>query len=349
MAQSSAAPAPALEPGGKRHLFLIDGSGFLFRAFHALPPLTRGDGMPINAVLGFATMLMKLMNETDADHIVVIFDASRASFRNQMFEGYKANRSEPPSELIPQFKLVREAARAFNVPVVEMEGYEADDIIATYACAAVAEGDEVTIVSSDKDLMQLVGDGIRMLDPMKNRVIGPEEVKEKFGVGPDKVIDVQALVGDSVDNVPGVPGIGVKTAAELIGTYGDLDTLLARAEEIKQPKRRETLVQHADQARLSRDLVRLKKDVPVPADLGAFRRKEPDADALLAFLRENQFRSLITRVEAKLGRAGPERQDLPPQRPAAPRPDSYVLVDEESALEEWVRRAATQGMVADAV
>jgi len=349
MAQSSAAPAPALEPGGKRHLFLIDGSGFLFRAFHALPPLTRGDGMPINAVLGFATMLMKLMNETDADHIVVIFDASRASFRSAIYADYKANRSEPPSELIPQFKLVREAARAFNVPVVEMEGYEADDIIATYACAAVAEGDEVTIVSSDKDLMQLVGDGIRMLDPMKNRVIGPEEVKEKFGVGPDKVIDVQALVGDSVDNVPGVPGIGVKTAAELIGTYGDLDTLLARAEEIKQPKRRETLVQHADQARLSRDLVRLKKDVPVPADLGAFRRKEPDADALLAFLRENQFRSLITRVEAKLGRAGPERQDLPPQRPAAPRPDSYVLVDEESALEEWVRRAATQGTVAVAV
>jgi DNA polymerase-1 len=349
MAQASAAPAPAAVPGAKRHLFLIDGSGFLFRAFHALPPLTRGDGTPINAVLGFATMLMKLLNETEADHVVVIFDASRASFRNQMFDGYKANRSETPSELIPQFKLVREASRAFSVPVVEMEGYEADDIIATYACAAAAEGDEVTIVSSDKDLMQLVGEGIRMLDPMKNRVIGPEEVKEKFGVGPDKVIDVQALIGDSVDNVPGVPGIGVKTAAELIQTYGDLDTLLARAGEIKQPKRRETLIQHADQARLSRDLVRLKKDVPVPAEIAAFRRQEPEPEALLAFLRENQLRSLITRVEAKLGRTGPERQDLPPQRPAAPRPEAYVLVDEESALQEWVRRASAQGSVAVAV
>ena len=203
MAQASRATAPADSPAGQRHLYLIDGSGFLFRAFHALPPLTRGDGTPVNAVLGFATMLMKLLNETDADHIVVVFDAGHRSFRNDMFQGYKAHRPEPPSELAPQFKLVREAARAFNVPVVEMEGFEADDIIATYALAAAANGDDVTIVSSDKDLMQLVGDGIRMLDPMKNRVIGPDEVREKFGVGPEKVIDVQALIGDSVDNVPG--------------------------------------------------------------------------------------------------------------------------------------------------
>jgi DNA polymerase-1 len=349
MAQASRATAPADSSAGQRHLYLIDGSGFLFRAFHALPPLTRGDGTPVNAVLGFATMLMKLLNETDADHIVVIFDAGHRSFRNDMFQGYKAHRPEPPSELAPQFKLVREAARAFNVPVVEMEGFEADDIIATYALAAAANGDDVTIVSSDKDLMQLVGDGIRMLDPMKNRVIGPDEVREKFGVGPEKVIDVQALIGDSVDNVPGVPGIGVKTAAELIQTYGDLDTLLARAGEIKQPKRRETLIQHAEQARLSRDLVRLKRDVSVPAAIAEFRRREPDAETLLAFLRENQFRSLITRVETALGRAGAERQDRPPQRPAAPRPDSYVLVEDEAALSDWVQRASKQGSVAIAV
>jgi DNA polymerase-1 len=349
MAQASRAAAPAETPAGRRHLYLIDGSGFLFRAFHALPPLTRGDGTPINAVLGFSTMLMKLLNETEADHLVVVFDAGHRSFRNEMFQGYKAHRPEPPSELVPQFKLVREATRAFNVPVIEMEGFEADDIIATYAVAAAANGDEVTIVSSDKDLMQLVGDGIRMLDPMKNRVIGPDEVREKFGVGPEKVIDVQALIGDSVDNVPGVPGIGVKTAAELIQAYGDLDTLLARAGEIKQPKRRETLIQHADQARLSRDLVRLKQDVSVPAAIDEFRRREPDAEALLAYLRENQFRSLITRVETKLGRAGAEREDRPPQRPAAPRPDTYVLVEDEAALSDWVGRAARQGSVAIAV
>ncbi|HXV23606.1 MAG TPA: DNA polymerase I [Alphaproteobacteria bacterium] len=349
MARTSAAPSPVEAAGKRRHVFLIDGSGFLFRAFHALPPLTRGDGTPINAVLGFSTMLMKLLSETEADHVVVVFDASQRSFRNEMFDGYKAHRPEAPAELVPQFKLVREAARAFNVPVVEMEGFEADDIIATYASAAAERGDEVTIVSSDKDLMQLVGDCIRMLDPMKNRIIGPDEVKEKFGVGPDKVVDVQALIGDSVDNVPGVPGIGVKTAAELIGVYGDLDTLLARAGEIKQPKRREMLVQHADQARLSRELVRLKRNVPVPAQIDEFRRREPDPEALLAFLRENQFRSLITRVEAKLGRTGAEREDAPPKRPAAPRPQTYLLVDEASALEEWTERATAQGSAAIAV
>ncbi len=349
MAEASAAGAPAKTASARRHVFLIDGSGFLFRAFHALPPLTRGDGTPINAVLGFSTMLMKLLSETEADHVAVIFDKSQKSFRNEMFEGYKAHRPEAPAELVPQFALVRDATRAFNVPVVEMDGYEADDIIATYALRAAAEGDEVTIVSSDKDLMQLVGEGIRMLDPMKNRVIGPEEVMEKFGVGPEKVIEVQALIGDSVDNVPGVPGIGVKTAAELIQAYGDLDTLLERAHEIKQPKRRETLIQHADQARLSRDLVRLKTDVPVPAELDAFRRREPDPETLLAFLRENQLRSLITRVEAKLGRAGAERQDAPPERPAAPRPEAYVLVEDERVLSEWVARATGAGSVAIAV
>ncbi|HYD04687.1 MAG TPA: 5'-3' exonuclease H3TH domain-containing protein, partial [Reyranella sp.] len=237
MAKSStpaAETAPATKP---RHVYLVDGSGYIFRAYHALPPLTRSDGTPTNAVLGFTNMLWKLLEETDADHVAVIFDASRKTFRDAIYKEYKANRTEPPEDLIPQFALIRDAVKAFNLPCIEMEGYEADDLIATYADHAVAEGADVTIVSSDKDLMQLIRDGIKMWDPMKNRPIGATEVQEKFGVTPDKVIDVQALCGDSTDNVPGVPGIGVKTAAELINTYGDLETLLARAGEIKQPKR----------------------------------------------------------------------------------------------------------------
>src|ERR1700728_2398646 len=205
----------------------MDGSGLIFRAFHALPPMNRADGTPVNAVLGFSNILLKLIDETDADHIAVIFDAGRVTFRNQLYDAYKAQRPEAPPELVPQFKLVREATEAFNVAQVEMSDYEADDLIATYARQAVAAGATVTIVSSDKDLMQLVGPGVTMYDPIKLRSIGPDEVREKFGVGPEKVIDVQALCGDSVDNVPGVPGIGVKTAAELINTYGDLATLLA--------------------------------------------------------------------------------------------------------------------------
>ncbi len=223
-----------------KHVYLVDGSGYIFRAFHALPPLTRADGTPVNAVLGFTSMLMKLLGDTDADHIAVIFDASRESFRNKIYADYKAHRPDPPPELIPQFALIREATQAFNMPAIEMRGFEADDLIATYARQAVEGGAEVTIVSSDKDLMQLIRPGIRMFDPMKNKSIGPAEVEEKFGVPPDKVVEVQALAGDSTDNVPGVPGIGVKTAAELIKTYGDVDTLLKRAGEIKQPKRRES-------------------------------------------------------------------------------------------------------------
>src|SRR5260221_244677 len=277
-----AVTVPSSDPGSNpglpppRHVYLIDGSGFIFRAFHALPPLSRADGTPVNAVLGFTNMLMKLIGESDADHIAVIFDASRTTFRNRLYDLYKAQRPECPPELEPQFKLIREATEAFNVAQVEMEDYEADDLIATYARQAVAAGATVTIVSSDKDLMQLVGDGIVMLDPIKNRTIGPDEVREKFGVGPDKVIDVQALCGDSVDNVPGVPGIGVKTAAELINTYGDLETLLARATEIKQPKRRQSLIDFAEQARVSHALVRLKDDVEVPQPLGALRLRAPD-------------------------------------------------------------------------
>src|SRR3989337_2850927 len=226
-------------------VYLIDGSGSISRAYHALPPLTRpSDGLPVGAVHGFCAMLWKLLRETGElappTHFAVIFDYSAKTFRNDLFDGYKANRPEPPGDLIPQFPLVRDAVRAFNVACIEQEGYEADDLIATYAVQALAAGADVTIVSSDKDLMQLVRPGIRMYDTMKNKVIGEAEVLERFGVPPSKVIEVQALMGDSTDNVPGVPGIGVKTAALLINEYGGLDTLLARASEITQPKRRES-------------------------------------------------------------------------------------------------------------
>ncbi|MCY4503930.1 MAG: DNA polymerase I, partial [Alphaproteobacteria bacterium] len=250
-----------------RHVFLVDGSGYIFRAFHGLPPMTRPDGTPVNAVYGFTTMLMKLVEDTDADRIAVVFDVARTTFRNDIYADYKANRSDPPPELVPQFALIREAVRALNLQVAELPGYEADDVIATYARRAAKIGAEVTIVSSDKDLMQLVDERISLFDPVKQRRIGEAEVVERFGVPPEKVVDVQALAGDSSDNVPGVPGIGVKTAAQLIVEYGDLDTILARAGEIRQPKRRNNLIEFADQARVSRELVLLRDDAPVAEDL----------------------------------------------------------------------------------
>ena len=329
------------EPVKPKHVYLIDGSGYIFRAFHALPPLSRADGTPVNAVLGFTNMLLKLVADSDADHIAVIFDAGREGFRNRIYPAYKAHRPETPPELVPQFALIREATRACNVSAVELPDYEADDLIATYAKQATAAGATVTILSSDKDLMQLVNDRVAMLDPIKNRPIGPAEVAEKFGVGPDKVVDVQALAGDSTDNVPGVPGIGVKTAAELIKTYGDLDTLLARAAEIKQPKRREALLANADQARISRELVRLKDDVPVTVPLDSFARRDPDPERLLAFLRENGFRSVIARVESRLVACGK------PAAPSAPQPAAaYELVQDLGALERWIGRAKAVGAVA---
>ncbi len=297
-AEESAAPPP-------RHVYLVDGSGYIFRAFHALPPLTRPDGTPINAVLGFTNMLMKLLDDTDADHIAVIFDAARRNFRNDIYPDYKGTRPDTPPELIPQFALIHEATRAFNVPAIQMEGYEADDLIATYAEHAVAAGAEVTVVSSDKDLMQLVTDKVRLYDPMKNRPIGKDQVLEKFGVPPDKVVDVQSLAGDSTDNVPGVPGIGIKTAAELINLYGDLDTLLARAAEIKQPKRRENLLANTELAKISRELVRLKRDVPVTVPLGDLARRLWQPEMLIEFLKVNDFRSIIAKVQSRQnGRAG---------------------------------------------
>jgi DNA polymerase-1 len=300
-------PAPVAKGS---HVYLVDGSGYIFRAFHALPPLTRpSDGLPVGAVHGFCQMLWKLVQEARGTrgptHIAVVFDTSRKTFRSDIYDKYKAQRPPPPEELVPQFPLIRDAVKAFNVACVEQDGYEADDIIATYARRAAAAGGDVTIVSSDKDLMQLISPGIAMLDTMKSKAIGPDEVVEKFGVPPEKVVDVQALAGDSVDNVPGVPGIGVKTAAELIREYGDLDTLLARAGEIKQPKRREKLIEHAEMARISRRLVQLDEAVPVSVPLERLALQEPKADALLAFMRAMEFNTLTKRVAEALGVEAP--------------------------------------------
>jgi DNA polymerase-1 len=354
-----------------KHVYLVDGSGYIFRAFHALPPLTRSDGTHVNAVLGFTNMLLKLLDETDADHIGVIFDAGRATFRNEIYAQYKAHRPDVPPELIPQFSMVREATRACNVACVEMEGYEADDIIATYACRAKEAGADVTIVSSDKDLMQLVNDKVSMLDPIKNRPISFPEVQEKFGVTPDKVIDIQALAGDSTDNVPGVPGIGVKTAAELINTYGSLEELLARAGEIKQPKRRENLLANAELARISKKLVTLSCDIKLDTPLEGLERRKLDVPRLIEFVKANEFRALATRVMARHGGegngAGPRTDTAPPAAPAVvgtslaavPKPElpappaavpfdvsKYELVLDKATLERWVREARAQGSIA---
>ena len=284
-----------------RHVYLVDGSGYIFRAYHALPALNRQrDGMPTGAVLGYSNMLAKLLQDTNADHLAVVFDRGKSSFRHQLYDRYKAHRPEPPSDLVPQFRLIRQATAAFNVCAIELEGYEADDLIATYARQAAAEGATVTIVSSDKDLMQLVGNGISMLDPIKQRPIGEKEVREKFGVGPDKVADVQALCGDSIDNVPGVPGIGAKTAAELVNAYGDVENLLAHAAEIKQPKRREALINFAEQVRIAKQLVLLKDDVPLPVPLTDLAVKPLSREKLFPFLRELEFKKLLDRIEARL-------------------------------------------------
>ena len=334
---------PAKTPDNDRHLYLVDGSGYIFRAYYAIPPRNTTTGIPTNAAFGFTNMLIKLLRESDADALAVIFDASGTSFRNDIYEDYKANRDAPPEDLIPQFGMIREATRAFNLPCIELEGFEADDLIATYARQAREQGMEVTIVSSDKDLMQLVRDGVTMLDPMKNREIGHDEVIEKFGVPPDKVIDVQALAGDSTDNVPGVPGIGIKTAAQLIGEYGDVDTLLARAEEIKQPKRRQNLIEFADQARVSRRLVALRDDAPVEFPEDRFRLPARERDILKPFLEKYEFRSIIARLDDIVGDA-PEAADAP--APPEAGEAAYELVQDLAALNAWVEGALEQGLVA---
>ncbi|MBM3509049.1 MAG: DNA polymerase I [Alphaproteobacteria bacterium] len=351
MPEVRASARSAHPPRGR--LYLVDGSGYIFRAYHGLPPLTKKDGTPTGAVYGFCSMLAKLIDDVAAEGgaggIAVIFDAARKNFRTDIYKDYKAHRPPPPDDLIPQFGLIREATRAFDLPCIEQEGYEADDLIATYARLARDAGIEVTIVSGDKDLMQLVRPGVAMFDPMKARRIGEAEVVERFGVGPDKVVDVQALTGDSVDNVPGVPGIGVKTAAELIREYGDLDALLARAGEIKQPKRRETLVANAEKAQLSRELVRLKDDVPVETAVEELGFRPPKPDQLFAFLTELEFTKLVDRLKGKLGAGtgvAPAPAARAPARAKGPAAEAYELVTEPDALTAWVARARHEGRVA---
>lgn len=344
-------------------LVLVDGSGYIFRAFHGLPMMNRPDGTPINAVFGFTKMLLKLKADLNPSHIIVIFDAGRVTFRNDIYPEYKANRSEPPEELVPQFALVRQAAEAIGLPVLEMPGFEADDLIASYARQAEQAGMSCLIVSSDKDLMQLVRGNITMLDPMKNRPIGREEVIEKFGVTPDKVVDVQALAGDSTDNVPGVPGIGIKTAAELINQFGDLDSLLAAAETIKQPKRRENLIQFAEQARISRQLVYLKDDVDVPLAIDGLVTPQAEEEKLMGFLAEQGFKSLIAALGGTMPAASPAAASLSSAKTARQNSDiadgqpdnilppvveeaDYELVTDMDALERWIAIARGQGFVA---
>jgi len=294
-------PVPVKAPAKGDHIFLVDGSSYIFRAYHALPPLNRkSDGLQVNAVLGFCNMLWKLLRDMPEDnrptHLAIVFDKSEITFRNKLYPDYKAHRPPAPDDLIPQFPLIREAVRAFDLPCLEQTGFEADDLIATYARLATQRGATTTIVSSDKDLMQLVTDKVVMFDTMKDRRIGIAEVIEKFGVPPEKVVEVQALAGDSTDNVPGVPGIGIKTAAQLIVEYGDLETLLFRATEIKQPKRREALLENAEKARISRQLVLLDDKVELEVPLEELAVHEPDARKLLAFLKAMEFSSLTKRV-----------------------------------------------------
>ena len=334
---------------GSRHLFLVDGSAYIFRAYHALPPLTRkSDGLPVGAVSGFCNMLSKLVDDVresgEADYFAVIFDAARKTFRNDIYPEYKAHRPPPPEDLRPQFPLVKQASQAFNLATIEMPGFEADDIIATYARQARESGMSVTIVSSDKDLMQLVGDGVVMHDPMKQRRIGPKQVEEKFGVGPDRVVDVQALCGDSTDNVPGVPGIGVKTAALLINEYGNLDGVLDRAEEIKQTKRRQNLIDHADLARISRRLVTLKDDVPVDLGLEDLRLKDPEPDVLLGFMAEMELGRLAGRIAQRLG--GEVSATVAASEPEQPSETDYQCIQSLKALQPWIDLARSVGVVA---
>ena len=343
--------------GKGHHLHLIDGSAFIFRAYHALPPLTRkSDGLPIGAVAGFCNMLHRYVEgNTGPDaptHVAVIFDKGSHTFRNDMYDKYKANREAMPEDLRPQIPLTRTATEAFNIACKEKEGFEADDIIATLAVQARAAGGRCTIISSDKDLMQLVGGGVEMLDAMKNKSIDRDGVFEKFGVYPDRVVDVQALAGDSVDNVPGAPGIGIKTAALLINEYGDLDALLERAGEIKQPKRRQTLIDHADQIHLSRDLVKLDENTPLDFTLGDLEVRDPEADQLLGFLAEMEFRTLSKRVAEVLGKEAPTIAEAPVAADAPAAADVpfdaelYEHVSDTAALQAWIDRIYEFGYVA---
>ncbi len=338
-------------PADTPHLYLIDGSGYIFRAYHAMAharkPLSRSDGTPMGAVFGFSNMLMKLLQDLEDDeqpsHLAIIFDAKGKTFRNNIYADYKAHRPPAPEDLVPQFPIIRDAVRAFGLPSVEMVGFEADDLIATYTRQAREKGWHVTIVSSDKDLMQMVDDKTDMFDTMKNVRTDPAGVVAKFGVGPGKVTEVQALAGDSADNVPGVPGIGIKTAAELINHYGDLESLLARAEEIKQPKRREKLIENADLARVSLELVTLDQHVDVEHSIDGFELTPPDAKPLIAFFEEQEFRSLKVKAAHAWG------EDLPPDpvsEAAVTVEKNYACVTNEAALRDWITRSYAAGIIA---
>ncbi|MDB9987497.1 DNA polymerase I [Candidatus Pelagibacter sp.] len=339
------------------HFYLIDGSGYIFRAYYALPPLTRkSDGLPVGAVSGFCSMLFKLLEDSKSNenlqkptHFAVIFDAARKTFRNEIYSDYKANRSEAPDDLAPQFEYIRKSVVAFNLPSVDLPNYEADDLIATYAEQIIAKGAKVTIVSSDKDLMQLYRKDVRIFDPMKNKFITSEDIITKFGVGPEKVIDVQSLAGDSSDNVPGVPGIGVKTAAELINKYGTLEKLLDNAQEIKQNKRRETLIENKDKAIISKKLVTLMKDAPVERKIEEFNLKEIDKDKLYKFLREMEFNRLLSSVisaygEPELGEIVSERK--PEKKQQNINKKNYHLITDEKEIDEWINEAEEAGELA---
>ncbi len=355
-APKTAKTAP--ETGGPKpldetsHLYLVDGSGYIFRAYHALPPLTRkSDRLPVGAVHGFTQMLFKLLrdlkNSDQPSHLAVIFDASEKTFRTDFYPEYKAHRPPAPEDLVPQFPLIRRCVTAFNTPCIEMSGYEADDLIATYARAAERAGAKVTVVSSDKDLMQLVSDRIELYDTMKDRRIGREEVIEKFGAPPEKVVDIQALTGDPTDNVPGVPGIGVKTAAQLIGEYGDLETLLDRASEIKQPKRREALIEYAEAARISKILVTLRDDLDLPDRIEDFFVRDPDAETLLGFVDEMEFATIGRRIRDALGAS----ETLGAVAALAPADtgfdhEKYECVTTRAALDLWIARAREAGVIA---
>ncbi len=339
------------------HFYLIDGSGYIFRAYYALPPLTRkSDGLPTGAVSGFCSMLFKLLEDSKSDqnlqkptHFAVIFDSARKTFRNEIYSDYKANRSEAPDDLAPQFEYIRKSVTAFNLPSVDLLNYEADDLIATYVERILKVGAKVTIVSSDKDLMQLYKKGVRIFDPMKNKFISEDDIKNKFGVDASKVIDVQSLAGDSSDNIPGVPGIGVKTAAELINQYGTLEKLLKSAHEIKQNKRRETLIENKDKALISKQLVTLKKDSPIKIELSDLILKEINKDKLYKFLREMEFNRLLSSVistygEPKLSSVSAETKVLEKQKPINNK--NYHLITDVDQIDEWIKEAEETGEVA---
>ena len=339
------------------HFYLIDGSGYIFRAYYALPPLTRkSDGLPTGAISGFCSMLFKLLEDSKSDnnlqkptHFAVIFDSARKTFRNEIYADYKANRSEAPDDLVPQFEYIRKSVLAFNLPSVDLINYEADDLIATYTEQILAKGAKVTIVSSDKDLMQLYKKEVRLYDPMKNKFVTPEDIVNKFGVDSKKVIDVQALAGDSSDNVPGVPGIGIKTAAELINKYGTLEKLLENAQEIKQNKRRETLIENKNKAIISKKLVTLKKDAPIDRKIEEFKLLEIDKDKLYKFLREMEFNRLLSSAISTYGEPDLSSQNVDleiKKKPQVINKKNYYLIKNEKEIDKWIKEAEESGELA---